>query len=174
MEEELCYENYPVRIVFLSNLLTLLIYAAGASLMYMAGFIWAILYILFIAVLEFRLLSRHCVDCYYYGKTCAFGKGRLGAIIFTKGDPKRFIQRKISGKDMIPDLLVIIIPVIAGIALLIFDFNWFIPVLIIILMILGSFGNGFVRGNLACRYCRQRKTGCPALEIFEKKGSHDD
>ena len=64
-----CYENYPTTIVIGSNLLSFLIYVIGAFILYQFSLIWIILYLLFILILEFRLLSGHCVDCYYYGKT---------------------------------------------------------------------------------------------------------
>jgi hypothetical protein len=38
----------------------------------MSGIIWVIGYLLFILLLEFRALGRHCDDCYCYGKPCAF------------------------------------------------------------------------------------------------------
>ncbi|HZK30805.1 MAG TPA: hypothetical protein VFC43_06190 [Methanoregula sp.] len=75
MQDPGCYEKYPTRVIFVSNLLSLLIYGIGAYVLYRFGLIWVILYIIFILVCEFRLLSGHCVDGYYYGKRCAFGKG---------------------------------------------------------------------------------------------------
>jgi hypothetical protein len=74
MTEPAGYEKYLTRIVIASNLLLLFMYLIGAFLMYQIGFFWAILYILFIIILESRLLGGHCTDCYYYGKTCAFLK----------------------------------------------------------------------------------------------------
>jgi hypothetical protein len=45
-------------------------------------------YLLYALGLEVRLLRTGCVDCAYYGKACAFGKGRLCAIAFEQGDPQ--------------------------------------------------------------------------------------
>jgi hypothetical protein len=114
-------------------------------------------------------LSRHCVDCYYYGKTCAFGKGWLSSLFFPKGQPEQFNQKKITWKDIVPDFLVFIIPILAGILLLIQEFTWIILSLIIALFLLGFFGNALVRGQLACRYCKQREIGCPAEQLFDNK-----
>ena len=135
------------------------------------GLIWAILNILCIIILEFRLLGGHCTDCYYYRKTCAFGKGRLSCIFSPKGIPERFRHKKITWKDIIPDFLVFIVPVIAGIILLLNEFQWIILFLVIILLILGFIGNAFVRVQLACKYCKQKEIGCPAVQLFEKKNS---
>ncbi len=168
MQEPGCYENYPASIVFGSNLLSFLIYIIGAVILYQFGLIWVIGYVLFILFLEFRLLSGHCVDCYYYGKTCAFCKGRLSARFFPKGSPEKFNRMKITWKDIVPDFLVFIIPVLAGILLLVQGSSWTILILVIALFFLGFIGNALVRGQLACRYCRQKEIGCPAQQLFDK------
>ena len=171
MQEPDFYENYPNLVVLGSNLLTFLIYGIGAFILYKFGLIWVTCYVLFILFLEFRLLKRHCVDCYYYGKTCAFGKGRLSSIFFPRGRPERFNQKKITWKDIIPDFLVFIVPVLAGILLLIHEFSWTVLILVIVLCLLGFIGNALVRGQLACRYCKQRGIGCPAEQLFDKKNT---
>lgn len=166
MQEPGCYETYPVKIVFASNLVAFIIYGIGAWILYQFGLIWVIGYVFFIILIEFRLLSRHCVNCYYYGKTCAFGKGRLSSLFFVRGQQEQFIQKKLSWKDIVPDFLVFIIPVLAGILLLIQGFTWIMLILIIALVLLGFLGNALVRGQLACRYCKQREIGCPAQQLF--------
>ncbi len=165
------YDQYPTRIVIASNLLSFFMYLIGAFLMYQVGLVWVILYILGIIILELRLLGGHCTDCYYYGKTCAFGKGRLSCIFFPKGIPERFRHKKITWKDIIPDFLVFIVPVIAGCILLLIEFQWIILFFVIVLLILGFIGNAFVRVQLACKYCKQKEIGCPAEQLFEKKNS---
>ena len=89
MQEPGCKENYPIAIVIGSNLLSLLIYVIGAIILFQFSIIWVICYVIFILFLEFRLLGGHCVDCYYYGKTCAFGKGRLSSLFFRRGSPEK-------------------------------------------------------------------------------------
>ena len=165
------YDQYPTGIVIASNLLSLFIYLIGAFLMYQVGLVWVILYILCIILLELRLLGGHCTGCYYYGKTCAFGKGSLSCLIFPKGTPEQFSMKKITWKDIIPDFLVFIIPVLAGIVLLLNEFQWIILILVIVLLILGFIGNAFVRGKLACKYCKQKEIGCPAAQLFERKNT---
>ena len=60
-----------------------------------------------------------------------------------------------------------IILILAGILLLIQQFTWIVLSLIIALFLLGFFGNALVRGQLACRYCKQKETGCPAVQLFD-------
>jgi hypothetical protein len=71
--------------------------------------------------------------------------------------------------DILPDFLVFIVPVIAGVLLLVQEFSWIILSLIIVLVFLGFFGNALVRGQLACRHCKQREAGCPAEQLFNKE-----
>ena len=168
MQGSQVFENYPAWMVLGSNLLSISMYLIGAAILYQVGLIWLILYLLFVLLLELRLVKGHCVDCWYYGRTCAFGKGRLSCMLFPKGTPEHFSQRKITKKDLIPDFLVFFIPLVVGSALLIFDFSWILLILVIVLFILGSAGNALVRGKIACRYCRQREIGCPAQKLFEK------
>ncbi|MGC9517095.1 MAG: hypothetical protein ACP5C3_05270 [Methanomicrobiales archaeon] len=165
--ENICYENYPFKIVFLSNLLTLSIYIIGTYILYNLTIIFALLYLIYALFLEIRLLKKSCVNCYYYGKICGFGKGRLSYIFFKKGDNSKFSLSKIGWKDMIPDLMIILLPLIGGIFILIFNFSWIILLLILALLALSTVGNAVIRGNFACKYCKQRKLGCPAENLFD-------
>jgi hypothetical protein len=162
------YENFPFRIVLLSNSVGVSIYAVGVYIMAGCGIWWAALYLLYCGWIEIRLLRRSCVNCYYYGKLCAFGKGKLSALLFKKGDPEKFVEAHIRWLDLVPDFLVSIIPLIAGIVLLVTSFNWVILVLLVVLLALSSGGNAFIRGSYACKYCKQKELGCPAEKLFNK------
>lgn len=166
MEITKSYENFPVRIVILSNLVTVLLYAAGLIIMIRLGWIAALLYLVLVLSLEYRLIAKHCVKCYYWGKTCGFGQGRLSSLFFKKGDPEKFCENNFSWKDMVPDLLISLIPLITGIVLLIIRFDMIILSGIILLIALTTAGNAFIRGNYACKYCKQRELGCPAEKLF--------
>jgi hypothetical protein len=168
MQEPCCNENYPLTTVIASNLLSLFIWVIGAIILLQFSIVLVIGYVFFILLLEFRLLSGHCVDCYYFGRTCAFGKGRLSALFFKKGTPEKFNRITLTWKNIVPDFLVFIVPVLAGILLLVQEFSWTLLVLIIVLFLLGFVGNALVRGHLACRYCKQRAMGCPAEQLFGK------
>jgi hypothetical protein len=168
MEEPMVYEKFPGRIVLLSNLLTVSIYGIGACLMAGLG-IWALAaYIVYCGWIELRVLRQGCVNCCYYGKTCAFGKGRLCALLFRQGDPQRFAQSQISWSDLLPDFAVSLIPAAAAFIQLVTDFRWVTLALLAALLVLTFQGNAVVRGTFACRHCRQRQIGCPAERLFSK------
>lgn len=162
------YEHYPVLTVILSNLVSFIIYAIGAYIIFQFCPLWMAFYLIYILILEIRLLKESCVNCYYHGKYCAFGKGKLSALLFKKGTTETFLKKEVTWLALLPDLLVSLVPLLLGIALLLIDFSWLALSLMITLVILTTVGNGFVRSNLACKFCRQRTIGCPAEQLFNK------
>lgn len=166
MEQVKVYERFPFWIVGLSNFVGVAIYLVGAYIL--AGFgLWlAGLYLLYCLGLELRLLKAGCVNCYYYGKACGFGKGKLCSWLFKKGDPRKFSETDISWAGMLPDLVVLLWPVVVGIVLLVQNFSWLLAGLLVLLVVLSMSGNALIRGSLTCKYCRQRELGCPAARLF--------
>jgi len=137
--------------------------------MIVSFFRWLIDYLFYIFFLEIKVMQRSCVNCYYYGKYCAFGKGKISSLFFKKISSGNFAKEKISWKDMLPDFLVSIIPFIVGIILLVEHFNLLLLTSIILLVILTTFGNSFIRGFLACKHCKQQELGCHAEQLFNKR-----
>jgi hypothetical protein len=163
------FETYPFRIVVLSNFVSISIYSLGFLIILKSDLVYALFYLLFVLILELNLIKNHCINCFYWGKTCGFGKGRLSALFFKKGDPARFCNNNFTWKDMIPDLLVSLIPLVTGIILLIHDFNFLLLFAILLLIFFTTIGNSFIRGKLTCKYCKQSELGCPAQLLFNKE-----
>jgi hypothetical protein len=132
------------------------------------GIVWGVLYAAYCVWMEWRLLSGSCRSCYYFGKRCGFGKGRVCSWFFTKGSAPAWGTKRFSWRDVAPDFMVSLIPLGVGIAMLIGSFSWLVLLLVVTLVFLGSVGTGFVRGHLACKYCKQRELGCPAEQLFSK------
>jgi hypothetical protein len=171
MKKEVYYENYPASLVIISALFTLAVYVIGAIIIYQLGLIWMVLYLAFIIIQEARLIGGHCRDCYYYGKYCSFGRGKLCSFFFKRGNNKKFCKMKLTWKSIIPDFLISLVPIIIGIVLLIIKFKIWMLLLVVLLFLLMFAGNALVRRNIACKYCKQRKLGCPAEKLFDgKKG----
>lgn len=146
--------------------MSLSIYGVGAYLL-ATLFVWlAIPYLVYCIGMELNLLRHSCTDCFYYGKTCAFGKGKPCALLFRQGDPQHFGGREISWMTLIPDFLISIIAIASVIILLAIDFAWVPLALPLLLIVLSSSGNGVIRGQLARNHCRQREIGCAAERLF--------
>jgi hypothetical protein len=168
-EKSVLYLNkYPVSTIIISNFVSLAIYGIGAYIMFWIGAVSLTIYLIFIIVLELLLYTKSCKACYYYGKSCAFGKGKIACLITKKGNPDYFAKRVVSWRSIIPDILVTLIPIITAVVLMIIDFHWIQPVLLGLLVLLTSAGNSYVRGYRACKYCKQRELGCPAEKLFNK------
>jgi hypothetical protein len=135
----------------LAVVLSLAIYGVGAYILAGFGLIFAVLYLLYCLWVELRVMRKSWVHCYYYGKTCGLGKGKLCSIFFTRGEPAKFTEPQISWADLLPDLLVSIIPLVGGIVLLVTDFSWLLVALVVLLVLLGFSGNAIVRGSFACK-----------------------
>jgi len=160
------YENYPLWIPALSWSVAISIDLLGAYILYRLMAVLPVFYLLFVLWLEYKLLKYHCVQCYYCGKTCGLGKGKLAAAIFRKADPPRLRERQVGWRDLITDFMVLILPVAAGTIYLLRKFDPVILALLVLLVLLCLGGNSSVRRNLVCKYCKQKQLGCPAEHFF--------
>ena len=169
MKDTKSYENFPLWIPFIAILVSIISYGIGAIILSEFGIIFAILYILCCIAMELIIIFRSCKNCWYYGKICGLGKGKIAPLLVKKGDMKKFADRDISMAHMIPDFLVVILPLFGGIILLVLNFSILVLFLMVVLIVLFFGGTAFVRGAFACKYCRQKDIGCPAYTIFNKK-----
>jgi hypothetical protein len=163
------YDSYPGSTVILSNLVTFSIYILGLLIILKIWWVLFFIYLGFILAMEVRLIRSHCTICYYWGRICGFGKGKLSSLFFKKGDTLKFCKDRVTWKDMVPDLIISLLPVVAGIILLILKFNILLFIALVILIVLISAGNAYVRKQLTCSYCKQRELGCPAEKLFSKE-----
>jgi len=160
------YSSYPLWIVLVSTVHAAAIYALGAIILSSLT-VWLVVpYLLLCLWLEVQVLRKSCRNCHYYGKTCGLGKGRLCALLFAPGDPQQFVDRVITWADMLPDLLVVLLPLAAGIVSLILRFSWLHLILLAALLGLSFAGNALIRGSLVCKHCVQAELGCPALGLL--------
>ncbi len=162
------YENYPIKMVIISSLVTVGIYALGFMIIFRLGWVYSIVYLIYILVLEYRLLRYDCINCYYWGKSCCFARGRVSSWFFKKGDISEFCAKEMSWKKMIPDFLVSIIPFVTGIILLVIRFDLILLSALLLLVFLTTVGNAYIRGSMACKYCKQQEAGCLADLFFNK------
>lgn len=169
METIRSYENFPIRLIVAAVLVNVSIYAIGAFILAGFGSIMMAIYLLFCLGNEVHVMTASCVYCYYYDKWCAFGKGKAAALLFKQGDPQRFLTKTISLKELTSDMLVLLFPLVGGIALLIRDFSWRTVISIALLLAFSLGGNYLIRSRVACASCKQRELGCPAEQFFSKK-----
>jgi hypothetical protein len=168
MDNEI-YDEFPLYLVLFCIAVNISIYIVGAYLIVPLGKIFVALYLLYCLWMEIRVLIMSCRDCYYYGRLCAFGRGKICSLFLGKGSPERFRMKKITWINLVPDFLVSIIPLVIGGFYLVQSFTWLRLSLIVVLVIMAFPVTGFVRGSISCKFCRQREMGCPAVQLFAKK-----
>ncbi|MFC1511668.1 hypothetical protein ACFL5H_00540 [Candidatus Latescibacterota bacterium] len=145
------------------------LYALGVYIISGLGLFAIILYLIYCVSVEISILRRSCIHCTYYGNLCGLGRGKLCALLFRRGNPQWFGERQVSWKDILPDLIMPLIPLAGGIFLLTRQFDWAVACAMVLVILVTIFGNAAVRGSLACKYCKQRELGCPAERLFRKE-----
>ena len=163
-EEKLCkegFEDYPIGCVIGQNILFLAYFGIGFIGMLplrIFGFpIISVLYTLFLIIMLLFVLRKHlCTHCYYYGKLCSTGWGKLSALMFGKNSGNYRLGVKLAGVTWI---LVTAIPIVGIILALILEYS---PsnLTFLILFILLTLVN-FVSHRKACEKCKMRFI-CPA------------
>lgn len=160
-------DEYPIKIVCISATLTVISYLLGTIVFYVLhpilGFIFLLLAV-FTIIISMKL---RCTHCYYIDKYCNFGLGKLAAILFKKGDSEEFRNPKKVVPTAIMSFGTTLLPVIAGIWLIIFDFSLINLGLLLVYILLGIMPNFIVRGNF-CEKCMQGQLGCPSYEQMIK------
>jgi hypothetical protein len=163
------FDRFPTWMALIGLSVSASIYLLGGLILSHFGILAGIGYLAFCAFVELAVLRGSCAHCFYYGKVCGLGKGRLCSLMVKRGDPHRFTEREVTFRDVIPEMLVPILPLVGGLIVLLRRFDWVDLAAILLILLLASFGNGFVRGALACRYCAQRELGCPAQKLFNQQ-----
>ena len=87
------YENYPLWSVLIDNLVSYSTALVGIYLLLQIHSVLAAIFFLFVVYNEYSIYKEGCAGCYYYGKVCHSGKGKIAPFLVKKGDPKMFTER---------------------------------------------------------------------------------
>ena len=169
MRNPKAYEKYPWSTVLTALVVNLINYAVGFYLLYLIDPLFAGFWIIYLLALEFSVLKEGCCCCYYYGKRCYSGRGLLAPFLVKRENPRKFCTRKVTWKNLLPHVLVNLIPLITGIYLLIKEFDYFILGLALVPILMWFLVSPLLFGKLACPHCKQGRICCPANEFFGKK-----
>ncbi len=161
-------EEYPKSTIIFGNLMMLLWIALGtlASWFFspVAGWIYLILAISTVYVLMRKLV---CTNCYYYGKWCAAGWGKLASLIFKQGNIEKFAISL--GVKLAPIAygLLSLIPLVLVIMSIIQKFTFVKLFVAVLLLAISAYSGGISRGK-ACVNCRMRII-CPGAPKTQGK-----
>ncbi|NCN68609.1 MAG: hypothetical protein GW779_04045 [Candidatus Altiarchaeum hamiconexum] len=113
----------------------------------------SIIFITFITVMLIFVLRKHiCTHCFYYGKICGTGWGKLAACLFKKNSGNYEFGGKLAGMSW---MLAMFFPLIGMIIVL--TLNWFsitFSLLLVIFIILS--GVNFFIHKKSCEKCKMR------------------
>lgn len=163
VECELCaegWEEYPKGYALLSNLPMLIWIGLGTAACWFLYPLIAWIYLTVALIMLYIVLRRLvCVNCYYYGKWCSIGWGKLAALLFKQGDIERFADSP--GLKVAPMTYgtLTLVPVVLLTISLIKDFAIH-KLVIMILLLLISFYNGVLSRKKSCARCKMN-TICP-------------
>ena len=147
------YENFPISQVIRTNVLNFSGFILGAILISFLNIWLGIIYFVFCIGTMIWILKARCSHCYYYGKICIAGFGKISSILFKPGSPEKFHQ---SANYTLP---ITFIPFLIGLFILFTDFSiGFLGLLILYLL---SFLIRMIISKLApeqvsCNHCKQR------------------
>ncbi len=113
----------------------------------------SVIYIIFIGVMLIFVLRKHlCTHCFYYGKVCGTGWGKLAGCLFKKNSGNYTLGGKLAKITWISAMFLPLIVMIIALIL-----NWFSITLTILLVvfIMMSVVNFFIHKK-SCVKCKMR------------------
>ena len=151
-------EEYPRSSAILGNLVMLLWFTLGTIACWFLSPLLAWIYLGFALVMVYVVLRKLvCVNCYYYGRWCSIGWGKLCALMFESGDIHDF-DRSI-GQRLAPATygVLSLVPLILLIVSLVLAFSP--SKLVVLLLFLLVCGYSATAGRKrACADCKMRLT----------------
>ena len=107
-----------------------------------------------------------CVNCYYYGKRCPIGWGKLAALMFKQGSMDKFATS--IGVKLAPATygLLSLIPIGFCIAAMVQDFEVAQPVVLVLLLAMSAY-SGTISRKKSCVNCKMRLI-CPGCAVKVK------
>jgi len=157
-------EEYPKLGIIFGNFVMILWIILGTIACYFFHPLIALIYLVFAVIMIFLVLRKLvCTNCYYYGKWCPVGWGKLSALFFKKGSIEKFSTGL--GIKLAPFTygLLTLIPVVLIIISVIQKFDTS-KIIVLILLILISFYSGAISRKKSCQNCKMRLIcpGCAA------------
>ena len=158
-------ENYPKYIIVIRWIVLSIAFALGIYILLGLHNMLAIIYIIYsVITLTLILPLSRCVSCFYYGKFCNTGWGKIAAYLFKKGDESKYVEHY---NYAIFLHLLWLIPLLVALLQLVRQRDLFaLSIFAIYLFIL--FVEKIILKKLCCKRCHLREF-CPALPFRKIK-----
>jgi hypothetical protein len=153
-----CYDDYPIRIVILDLIELLSALVVGVVLVAQVGW-WAVLLYAVVGCLGLVMaLAYGCTRCFYYGRVCGLGLGKIAPLLFRQRDADEFGQSLSQTVAWTLVGLVLALPVAAGLVSLARGLS--VPGLAMLVVFLGLIVVIVVtHSRYVCGHCRQARDG---------------
>lgn len=159
-------EEYPMAGIILGNLVMILWIALGTLACWFFYPIVAWIYLVLAVIMVYIILRKLvCTNCYYYGKWCAIGWGKLSALLFKRGNIEDF--EKSIGIKLAPLTygLLALIPLVLIVISIVLSFSLY-KVIVLVLLLLISFYSTTISRKKTCKKCKMRLI-CPGSAVKE-------
>ena len=150
------FEEYPIITVIGQNLFFLIYFGIGfigvLPLKIFGISLISFLYAIFLVIMLLFVLRKHlCTNCYYYGKRCSTGWGKLSSLMFKEKSGNYKLGIKLAG---ITWGLATLIPIIGIIISLILNFTMYRVVLLGLFILLTPMN--FILHKNSCKRCKMK------------------
>ena len=149
-------ESFPAWWIVLENIGFILNWGIGFVLLlpfkYNSVSIVSWCYLVILAIVQISLKKYNCSNCYYYGKWCHLGWGKLTCLLFKEdsGNPEIGMKLAISYILQLP--VILIAALVAG---FLYGFN-LISVLLLIVFVVLNLLQGTILRKKGCAVCKAR------------------
>lgn len=153
-------ETFPLSRVIFGNSMMLVWIGLGTIACWFVYPLVAWLYLAAALIMIYVVLRKLvCTNCYYYGKRCALGWGKISALFFSQGSIDEFgTCAGIKAAPITYGLLTLIPLVLCIIALL--QAVTIFKVVVLVLLLAVSVYSGAISRKVACTNCKMRLI-CP-------------
>ena len=153
-------ENFPLSRVIFGNSMMLVWIGLGTIACWFVYPLVAWLYLAAALIMIFVVLRKLvCTNCYYYGKQCALGWGKISALFFSQGSIEEFSTCAGIKAPPITYGLLALIPLVFCIMALIQEVT-ILKVAVLVLLLAVAVYSGAIGRKQACTNCKMRLI-CP-------------
>jgi hypothetical protein len=153
-------ETFPLSRVIFGNSMMLVWIGLGTIACWFVYPVVAWIYLAAAIIMIFFVLRKLvCTNCYYYGKQCALGWGKISALFFNPGSIEQFSTCVGIKAAPITYGLLTLIPLVFCIVALVQEVT-VIKAAVLVLLLAVSVYSGAISRKMACTNCKMRLI-CP-------------
>ncbi|MDI6892222.1 MAG: hypothetical protein QMD08_04430 [Actinomycetota bacterium] len=158
------WEDYPIYVPLLREILNLSIIGVGVLILMRLGSGLVLFYVLYVLFVVFLLTKLRCTRCYHHGRLCSTGFGKLAGFLYPRDTKHRFVEGLAYNFLL---FLVPLIPLVAVIFLLIEDFTYLGLgyLLVLLLLMAATLAEHLILG---CLHCHELE-GCLTRRFFLRR-----